>query len=104
MISFTRLVCGAILLSCAIASADDATGVAREHYKRGSSLFDLGRFGDAAKEFEAAYEAKNDPALLYNLGQAYRADGQYNKALVAYKAFLRKSDDTSRRSDVEARI
>jgi len=104
MRSFTRLLCGVLLLSCSIASGDDATSAARDHYKRGSSLFDLGRFGEAAREFEAAYEAKNDPALLYNLGQAYRADGQYSKALVAYKAFLRKSDDASRRPDVEARI
>ena len=104
MSSFTRLLCGVLLLLSSIASADDATSAARDHYKRGSSLFDLGRFGEAAHEFEAAYEAKNDPALLYNLGQAYRADGQYAKALVAYKAFLRKSNDASRRPDVEARI
>jgi tetratricopeptide (TPR) repeat protein len=87
-----------------VARAQEPVVSARDHYNRGSTLFDLGRFGEAAREFEAAYESKNDPALLYNIGQAYRADGNYAKALVAYKAFLRKSDDKSRRGDVEARI
>ncbi len=97
-------VCLLYAVSAGTAAADDTTAAARDHYNRGSTLFDLGRFGEAAREFEAAYEAKNDPALLYNLGQAYRADGQYQKALVSYRAFLRKSDNPSRRPEVEARI
>lgn len=94
----------AILALSGVAHADPASAAMRDHYNRGSTLFDLGRFGEAAREFEAAYEAKNDPALLYNIGQAYRADHDYAKALVAYRAFLRKSDDQSRRPEVETRI
>jgi tetratricopeptide (TPR) repeat protein len=94
-----------LVVGASTARADEASS-ARDHYNRGSTLFDLGRFGEAAREFEAAYEAKNDPALLYNLGQAYRADGNVSKALVAYRAFLRKSPDIgkARRAEVEARI
>jgi len=83
------------------ARADDAA-TAREHYTRASNAYDLGRFGEAAKEFEAAYELKNDPALLFNIGQAYRFDGQNQKALLAYRAYLRRLPSASNRAQVES--
>jgi tetratricopeptide (TPR) repeat protein len=93
----------AVLLLARIAGAD-AVSAAKEHYARGSTLFDLGRFDDAAKEFEAAYEAKNDPALLFNIGQSYRSAGNYSKALVAYRAYLRRTPNAPNRRQVESNI
>ena len=37
------------------------------------------RFAEAAEEYEAAYQAKDDPALLFNLGQAYRLAGNRSR-------------------------
>ena len=88
-LGFASMAMSAALLFSGVAHADAVT-TAKEHYTRGSTLFDLGRFEEAAKEFEAAYEAKNDPALLFNIGQSFRSAGLYAKALVAYRAFLRK--------------
>src|SRR5438045_3672688 len=82
------------------ARADEAI-TARQHYERGTAMFDLGRFAEAAHEYELAFEAKNDPALLFNIGQAYRLDGNYQKALVAYRGFLRRVPDAKTAPEVQ---
>lgn len=86
-----------------VARADDAK-LAREHFEAGSKLYDLGKFVDAAREYEEAYKAKSDPALLFNIGQAYRAAGKPDEAIVAYKSYLRNQPDAPNRSDVEQHI
>jgi tetratricopeptide (TPR) repeat protein len=100
-----RLVVAAmfLLLASPRLFADEAE-VAREHFSRGTTLYNLGRFGDAAREYERAYEAKQEPALLFNIAQAYRFDGQKKKALFAYRAYLRSLPDAHDRTEVEARI
>ena len=60
-------------------AADNKTA-AKEHYKRGTSFYDLGKYDDAIKEFEAAYQLKNDPAFLFNLAQSYRLAGNHERA------------------------
>jgi tetratricopeptide (TPR) repeat protein len=82
----------------------DDVQAARDHYAKGKRLYDLGRFAESAKEYEAAYQAKDDPALLFNLGQAYRLAGNYPKALLAYKAYLRNVPTAANRREVEERI
>lgn len=85
------------------ANADDLQ-VAREHFERGTRLYDLGQYADAAKEYEAAYKAKDDPALLFNCGQAYRGAAEPEKAIGFFKSFLRRMPDAPNRAEVEARI
>src|SRR5205814_1320420 len=80
--------------------ADDATRIAMEHYRKGTRAYDLGRFTEAAAEYEKAYEAKETPALLYNLGQAYRGAGELQKALNCYRAYLRNAPDAPNREEV----
>jgi tetratricopeptide (TPR) repeat protein len=77
---------------------------ARQHFTRGRRLFDLQHYLDAAREYEQAYELRDDPALLFNIGQAYRLGGEYAKAVGAYKAYLRRAPKAKNRVDVEARI
>lgn len=83
-------------------TADKAA--AREHYEKGTSYYDLGRYPDAIKEFEAAYEIKKDPALLYNLAQAYRLGGNPEQALHFYKTYLRYVPRPPNRAEIEDRI
>lgn len=84
---------------------DDAkTEEARRHFKSGQKLFELGHWDEAAREFEAAYAARSDPALLYNLAQAYRRKGEARRALDLYKNFLIKVPDAPQRPEVEKRI
>jgi len=87
------------------ARADDAAAAsAREHYQKGTSYYDLGRYNDAIKEFEAAYELKNDPALLYNLAQSNRLAGNSEQALHFYRTYLRYVPKASNRAEIEERI
>ncbi|HEY2728711.1 MAG TPA: tetratricopeptide repeat protein [Polyangia bacterium] len=89
------------------ARADDAaaaSAAAREHYQKGTSFYDLGRYADAIKEFEAAYEIKNDPALLYNLAQSNRLAGNSEQALHFYRTYLRYVPKATNRTEIEERI
>lgn len=81
-----------------------AVNAAREHYRKGTTLFDLSRYAEAAREFELAYEAKPDPALLYNLAQSHRLAGASSAALQAYRAYLRRMPAAPNRAEVESRI
>src|SRR5581483_10787209 len=49
-------------------------------------------------------EAKHDPALLFNIGQAYRFAGDLPKAIGAFKSYLRRMPKAPNRPEVEARI
>ena len=85
------------------AHAQDVSA-AREHYRRGTTLFDLQKYIEAAHEYELAYEAKDDPALLFNIAQSYRLGGDAIKALGAYKAYLRRVPHPPNREEVASRI
>jgi tetratricopeptide (TPR) repeat protein len=80
------------------------TAAAREHFHRASAFFDLGRFDEAAREYEAAYESKNDSALLFNVAQSCRLGGNHAKALQAYRSFLRRDPNAPISSEVRQRI
>jgi tetratricopeptide (TPR) repeat protein len=86
------------------AAADDATQRAREHYQRGTKLYDLQRYVEAAHEYEQAYELKDEPALLFNIGQAYRLGGDVQRAIGAYRSYLRRVPDSPNREPTLALI
>ena len=90
--------------SIAYAEAGDNIEVARGHYDRGLKAYDLEHYPEAIAEFEAAYYAKPDPALLFNLAQAHRLNGDLRKAISFYKTYLRKLPQSTNRGEVEARI
>jgi hypothetical protein len=80
------------------------TAEARQHYLEGQRLYDLRRYPDAIPEFETAYRLTGDPALLYNIGQAFRLSNRYPDALHYYKTYLKKVPGSALRVEVERRI
>lgn len=80
-------------------SEDEAAG--RRHYKRGDELFKLGRFLDAAREFEAGFQAAPRPLFLLNIGHSYRKAQELRKARTAYEEYLKMEPTSSFRPDVE---
>lgn len=104
----TAISMAVLLAAVSIARADDADdaarGRAREHYAKGTSFFDLGRYDDAITEYELAYQAKNEPNLLYNIAQAHRLAGHATAALRFYKMFLTKVPEASNRDEVQGKI
>jgi tetratricopeptide (TPR) repeat protein len=85
------------------ARADDLTA-AREHYQKGSKLFALGRFAEAVHEYEAAYEAKDDPVLLYNIAQAHRMAGNAQRAFFFYRSYLSREPNAANREEVQQKM
>jgi tetratricopeptide (TPR) repeat protein len=94
-----------MLLICSSAhAADPDAQQARKYYEKGTQYYDLGRYDEAARQFEAAYEIKQDAALLYNIAQSYRRMGDNKRAVELYKNFLRRMPNSSKRTEVEGRI
>jgi tetratricopeptide (TPR) repeat protein len=88
----------------AAAPARDPVAEAREHYELGTRLYDIGRYEEALDEYEKAYRAKPDPALLYNIAVCHRKLGHAQQALDAYRSFLRRQPKSPRRESVERTI
>ncbi|MEZ4398882.1 MAG: hypothetical protein R3B06_02625 [Kofleriaceae bacterium] len=98
-----------VLLTLAVgvrpaAAEDAATRAAKRHFAKGDKLFALGKFDQALDEFEAAYEAKPAPKLLFNIGQAHRNLGHAREAIFAYRKYLRELPDAPNREAVEKLI
>jgi tetratricopeptide (TPR) repeat protein len=92
-----------ILFAGSPARADDIQA-ARTHYRRGTKLFSLGRFDEAIQEYDAAYEIKDDPSLLYNIAQAHRLNNNLPKALFFYKSYLNRVPNAENATEVSNRI
>jgi tetratricopeptide (TPR) repeat protein len=76
------------MAAAAPARADDRSE-ARAHYDKATAAYALGRYADAAVEFEQAFSLKPDPAILYNAAQANRLAGKKERALELYKNYRR---------------
>jgi tetratricopeptide (TPR) repeat protein len=79
--------------------ANPPASEARLHYQKGTALFNLGEFADAAAEYKEAYKALNEPVFLYNIAQAYRLAGDYEKAAFFYTSYARNAKDPATRNE-----
>jgi tetratricopeptide (TPR) repeat protein len=94
-----------LVLHVRVARGDDAaTEEAREHFRKGQQFFDVGRWDEAASEFEKAYAIRSDPTFLFNMAQAYRRKGDAKRAIDLYKNYLIKAPKSPQRAEVEERI
>jgi hypothetical protein len=82
----------------------DARARADAHADKGRRYYDLRRYDQAIKEFEAAYELDADPAHLYNIAQAHRVASHIPQAIEAYQSYLNRFPNAPNRADVERRI
>jgi tetratricopeptide (TPR) repeat protein len=71
-----------------VASAADADD-AKALYQKATGEFGVGNYEQAAAHFEAAFQLRPEPALLYNAAQAYRLAGKKQRALELYKNVVR---------------
>ena len=75
-----------------------------EHYERATRAYDIQKYQEAVDEYQKAYEIAGDPAMLYNVAQAYRLNGQLQEALHSYRRYLQRSPNARNREDVERKI
>jgi hypothetical protein len=85
-------------------AADQPKDLAAIHVRKATAAYNLGKFAEAAKEYEAAYEQTLDPNLLFNIGQAYRLAGDRDKAIMAYRSFIRSGPQSEQRHLAESKI
>lgn len=95
------LVVVVVLLASSVRAVADDVSAAREHAQKAKRAFELGLYDEAIAEYNAAYKAKDDPALFYNLGQAYRLAGRPQEALRSYRLYLNKSASITNRDNIE---
>ena len=86
------------------AAESDAAAVARRQLREGRNLYELGRYQEAIDEFERAYQATDNPTILYNLAQSHRRLDNHARAAELYQAYLRRVPDAPNREEIEARI
>ena len=77
---------------------------ARQHVAKAKVHYDLGEFKEAADEYIIVYRLRPIPALLFNIAQAYRQGGLYDKARQFYKSYLRESPEAKNRATIELSI
>jgi hypothetical protein len=77
---------------------------ARDRMEQGQAYFLQGRFGEAAAEFEAAYQIQPFTAFLYNAGVAYETGGELPRAVALFQRYVSQESNPGDRAEVEARI
>ncbi len=110
-----RALCGALLLcgsAVSLPAFAQSSGVAaedactkddncREHYAKAVQLYKQEYFEDALTEFKAAYDARQMPLLLVNIGRTMQKLGRPREAVAYYERFQkaesRPDPDTAKR-------
>jgi hypothetical protein len=77
---------------------------ARTRMEQGQAYFLQGRFGEAATEFEAAYQIQPFTAFLYNAGVAYESGGDLPHAVTLFERYVSQESNPRDRAEVEQRI
>ena len=76
----------------------------RQHYEKASRAYDVQKFQEAIEEYQKTYEISGDPAMLFNVAQAYRLNGQPQEAIYYYRRYLERSPTASNRPATEQKI
>jgi tetratricopeptide (TPR) repeat protein len=78
---------------------------AKAHFQVGKSLYDSGRFSEAAEEWEKAYDLSGRAELLYNIYVAHRDATEMQAAIAALQRYLEGAEiEPARRINLEARL
>lgn len=74
----------------------------REILDSATRYFQVGNYDQAIVEFQAAYQKKQLPTLLFNIAQAHRKSGHFAEALSLYERFLKDDPKSSLIPEAEA--
>lgn len=85
-------------------AAEPPSEEAKAHIRKATAAYNLGKYAEAAQEYETAYVQTLDANMLFNIGQSYRMAGDREKALTAYRSFIRSAPESEQRSLAEAKI
>ncbi|MEO8704655.1 MAG: hypothetical protein ABI867_31660 [Kofleriaceae bacterium] len=69
---------------------------AKELYGLAEAAMTEKRFGDAARDYGAAYDITKDPVLFYKIGSANERGGKCDVALIYYRRYVREAKPDER--------
>jgi tetratricopeptide (TPR) repeat protein len=69
---------------------DSADQQYRHHTRAGRSAYENENYARAAEHFRQAYQIRDNPNVLYNLGRAREQQGDFQAAIDAYESFIDK--------------
>jgi tetratricopeptide (TPR) repeat protein len=102
------LIAAAVAISPVAARGDtawnDVPAKARALAERGRAAHDAGDYATAITAFTQAYVMAPRPALLFNLAQAYRLQGNCDDAALMYRRFLATNPEADQRALAEAHL
>jgi len=101
MVKFARIL---LLVAPLLAGGAGAEEDPHQVLKKAAVFFDLGKFAEAAGQYEQLYTLRPVPELLYNIGQSYRLAGDIEKALFFYRRYLSKLPTAKNADEVKRRI
>ncbi len=91
--------------SCTVGRNDEARrNQARENFLRGQELFDSANFPGAMAAFECSFQNVPRAATLYNIARSAELAGEFERALDAWRGYLRMNPEAEDRAEIEARI
>ncbi len=82
------------------AAADDP----KKLFETATAEFNLGHYEKAAAMYEEIYKVTLEPVLLYNIAQAHRLGGDFDKAVFFYRGYLRAQPQAKNHGEVQRRI
>lgn len=112
ILSLCSILCLALVAAAGSAVADDGLAKAESHFNKAQMLYADGKYEEAAAEFQAAYDARDLPPFLFNIGAAYeklaKADpsklDNWEKAIDFYNKYLKADPKADDRDAIKKRI
>lgn len=74
----------------------------KEFVTRATQSFAAGNYDKAIEDYQAAYQMKTLPTLLFNIAQAHRKAGHYSEALAYYERFLKDDPKSALAPEADA--
>lgn len=99
-----RALLGGLAILCVASAAVAAPTRASKSFDRGLSLYQSGRYDDAARAFFQAYRTSPHADALYNAGLAWELADQPASAATAYQLALELELRPDARADAERRL
>lgn len=93
-----------VLLMACVSRQANAADDPHQMFEAATAEFNLGHYEKAASMYEDIYKLTLDPVLLYNIAQARRLGGDFEKAVFFYKGYLRAQPQARNRGEVQKRI
>src|SRR6476660_9053243 len=92
-----------VLVAC-VARTASAADDPKKMFEAATAEFNLGHYEKAAGMYEEIYKVTLEPVLLYNIAQAHRLGGDFEKSIFFYKGYLRAQPQAKNRGEVQKRI